>query len=184
MFAIARILRRQGDGGDEAGGDDGAAQILHIGGAVGFAGFEASHALEMAGAEHIIIVEQYLAEAAIAAGRDDDVEIAIARFMVDPHFGFVYPGEGIAIFAQRRRQRGLARQDAVGVDRIARLHREGAAQRLLPRAGFGETGNLHRVEEIKRARRDIEDDGQLVAAGGRRRDASAHPRGIIAVGAQ
>ena len=138
----------------------------------------------MAGAEQFRIAQADRAEGAIAAGRDDEVEVALSFLMVDPHFGFVHPGEGIAAFRQGGGERVAPFEDFVSIDRVADLGRKGGAQRRFAAGGFSEARDIHRGEQILGAGRDGEPHGEPIAARWRRGDGTADARGIIALGPQ
>ncbi len=128
MLSITRILGRQRDRRDEAGGDDRAAQVLDIRRPVRIARFKTRDPRHMASAEQLFIVEDDRAEGPVGAGGHDDIQFALAFLMINPHFRLADAGERKAVFAERQRERGLARQDRIGIDGIADMYSEGIAQ--------------------------------------------------------
>ncbi len=173
-----RCDRRQGD---EPGGDQRAAEIVEQRRVIVLPGMEARDLGQMFGGEDRVDADRDdLPELGARAGIDREHERRLLARMVDRDRGIGDLGEGIAFLAERdleRRDRGIHR---AGLDRIARLHREGLAQLRRGLARFIEAGQADFAEMIDLAWRHRQAHDRLAAIGADR-DVARH-RAVIAAG--
>jgi hypothetical protein len=184
MLSVTSVLGGQCDRRYEPGGDDRAAQVLDVRYVIRIAPFEAGDPRHMTSAEELFIVEDDRTESPVGAGCNDDIQLSLALFMIDPHFRFADAGEGKAILAERERQGGLPRQDRIGIDGIAHLDSEGFAQFRFALARLIQSRQINRRKLITGTRCYIELHSQPVFSAGQNGNGTADARGIIAFGSQ
>ncbi len=114
----------------------------------------------MARVEQLVVLKDDRSKGAVGTRRHDDIQIALAFFMVDPHLRLANPCEREAIFTHGERKRSLPRQNRIGIDGIARMERESFTQRRLLFARFGQALEIDRGKQIARPRHYLEPHGQ------------------------